>query len=139
MFQQKSSLAINLLFAWFYLLFILFIYLLFYIIVLFLILALYNTAVDSNIVVIATGWTLPASMLTRWQIFFMTKTVNIVQQYRTIATPKVWCWEYYRVSIMKKSTVKSVHAVISIKQSFVLKDHLFLVMSKKVSYELYPL
>ena len=35
-----------------------------------------------------------------------------------------------------KLTVKPTHAVNSIKRSPVLKDHLFIVLSQKISYEL---
>ena len=38
--------------------------------------------------------------------------------------------------LLQKIIVKHVHAVTSIKQSPVLNGHFFLVLSKKISYEL---
>jgi len=40
------------------------------------------------------------------------------------------------MSLLYSSTVKPAHEVISIKQLPVLKGHLFLVQSLKISYEL---
>jgi hypothetical protein len=46
------------------------------------------------------------------------------------------CFSFYYAFCEFQYTVKFTHEVTSIKQSPVLKGHIFLVLSKKISYEL---